>query len=132
MLIKSNKDKLDVEITIKNQKDNAYNTKVILNFSPNINYVTAKVSCVKLLSLFLVLFWCSSLMVGLVLSQEDCTLNHTKVECTVGYPFLGSNKEVRYILFHKINATTRLQVLISLHQITSPSPCVHLCRSISE
>lgn len=50
MLIKSNKDKLDVEITIKNQKDNAYNTKVILNFSPNINYVTAKVSCVKLLS----------------------------------------------------------------------------------
>ncbi len=24
----------------------------------------------------------------------DCTLNHTKVECAVGYPFLGSNVEV--------------------------------------
>lgn len=50
MLIKSNKDKLDVKINIRNSKDNAYNTKVILSFSPNINYVKAKVSCLELLS----------------------------------------------------------------------------------
>lgn len=50
MLIKSNKDKLDVEISIRNRKDNAYNTKVILSFSPNINYVKAEVSCLEFLS----------------------------------------------------------------------------------
>lgn len=44
MLIKSNKDRLDVEISIRNRKDNAYNTKVILSFSSNINYVKAEVS----------------------------------------------------------------------------------------
>lgn len=37
------KDKLDVKIDIINKKDNAYNTKVILNFTPNINYVKVKV-----------------------------------------------------------------------------------------
>lgn len=107
MLIKSNKDKLDVKISIRNSKDNAYNTKVILSFSPNINYVKAEVSCLELLSatplfpasLFCVLTCVVFLFFGLfgiltVFSQEDCTLNHTKVDCAVGYPFLGSNVEV--------------------------------------
>lgn len=49
MLIKNNKDKLDVKISIRNSKDNAYNTKVILSFSPNINYVKAEVTCLELL-----------------------------------------------------------------------------------
>lgn len=66
MLIKANKEKIDVKITIKNNKDNAYNTKVIVSFTPNINY--AKVE-----------------------PENDCTLNNSKVECAVGYPFLGSN-----------------------------------------
>lgn len=125
MLIKSNKDKLDVEITIRNRKDNAYNTKVILNFSPNINYVTAKVSSGELLSvtrpfpdsLFVLKWEFFFLRFGLfgivtALSQEDCTLNHTKVECTIGYPFLGSNVEVRGISFHKINTATCRTVVI--------------------
>uniref|UniRef100_A0A8C4ERS6 Integrin, alpha 1 n=1 Tax=Dicentrarchus labrax TaxID=13489 RepID=A0A8C4ERS6_DICLA len=67
MLIKANKEKIDVNINIRNSKDNAYNTKVIVSFTPNINY-----------------------------PEKDCTLNHTKVECAVGYPFLGSNVEVRF------------------------------------
>uniref|UniRef100_A0A8D3DJB7 VWFA domain-containing protein n=1 Tax=Scophthalmus maximus TaxID=52904 RepID=A0A8D3DJB7_SCOMX len=69
MMIKSNKDKFDVNINIRNSKDYAYNTKVILSFTPNINYVKP---------------------------EKGCTLNHTKVECAVGYPFLGSNVEVRF------------------------------------
>ncbi|XP_075899753.1 integrin alpha-1 isoform X1 [Nelusetta ayraudi] len=76
MLIKSNKDKLDVKISIRNSKDNAYNTKVILSFSPNINYVKA---------------------------EEDCTLNHTKVDCAVGYPFLGSNVEEQFRVTFEAN-----------------------------
>ncbi|XP_054908607.1 integrin alpha-1 [Poeciliopsis prolifica] len=67
MLIKVNsKDKLDVKIDISNKKDNAYNTKVILNFTPNINYVKVE-------------------------PEKECTPDNTKVECAVGYPFLGSN-----------------------------------------
>uniref|UniRef100_A0A672IG08 VWFA domain-containing protein n=1 Tax=Salarias fasciatus TaxID=181472 RepID=A0A672IG08_SALFA len=66
MLIKVNKkDKLDLNINVRNSKDNAYNTKVIVSFTPNINYV-----------------------------KMACSLNHTRVECPVGYPFLGNNVEV--------------------------------------
>uniref|UniRef100_A0A7N6A4J6 VWFA domain-containing protein n=1 Tax=Anabas testudineus TaxID=64144 RepID=A0A7N6A4J6_ANATE len=54
---------IDVTITVRNSRDNAYNTKVTLNFTPNINYV-----------------------------KTGCTLNNTKLECAVGYPFLGSNE----------------------------------------
>lgn len=43
MLIKTSKDKIDVNINIRNSKDNAYNTKVILSFTPNINYVKVEV-----------------------------------------------------------------------------------------
>lgn len=43
MLIKTIKDKIDVNINIRNSKDNAYNTRVILSFSPNINYMKAEV-----------------------------------------------------------------------------------------
>ncbi|XP_077479570.1 integrin alpha-1 [Stigmatopora argus] len=68
LLIGSKKDKLDVNIRVRNSKDNAYNTKVVVSFTPNINYVKVE-------------------------PDNDCTLNHTKVECAVGYPFLGSNDE---------------------------------------
>uniref|UniRef100_A0A672II73 VWFA domain-containing protein n=1 Tax=Salarias fasciatus TaxID=181472 RepID=A0A672II73_SALFA len=67
MLIKVNKkDKLDLNINVRNSKDNAYNTKVIVSFTPNINYV-----------------------------KMACSLNHTRVECPVGYPFLGNNENFK-------------------------------------
>uniref|UniRef100_A0A3Q2YE76 Integrin subunit alpha 1 n=1 Tax=Hippocampus comes TaxID=109280 RepID=A0A3Q2YE76_HIPCM len=68
LVIRAKKDKLDVNIRVRNSKDNAYNTKVVLSFTANINYVKVE-------------------------PEKDCTLNHTKVECAVGYPFLGSNVE---------------------------------------
>uniref|UniRef100_A0A665UZT5 VWFA domain-containing protein n=1 Tax=Echeneis naucrates TaxID=173247 RepID=A0A665UZT5_ECHNA len=36
-------DKIEVNINVRNSKDNAYNTKVILSFTPNINYVKVEV-----------------------------------------------------------------------------------------
>uniref|UniRef100_A0A671UNV5 Integrin, alpha 1 n=1 Tax=Sparus aurata TaxID=8175 RepID=A0A671UNV5_SPAAU len=69
MLIKSKNDKIDVNINIRNSKDNAYNTKVTLSFTPNINYKKVE-------------------------PEKGCSLNHTTVECAVGYPFLGKNLEV--------------------------------------
>uniref|UniRef100_A0AAQ5YKR3 VWFA domain-containing protein n=1 Tax=Amphiprion ocellaris TaxID=80972 RepID=A0AAQ5YKR3_AMPOC len=43
--------KIDVNINVRNSKDNAYNTKVILSFSPNINYVKVEVRFLLLLFL---------------------------------------------------------------------------------
>ncbi|XP_042365200.1 integrin alpha-1 [Plectropomus leopardus] len=68
MTIISNKDKFDVSINVRNSKDPAYNTKVILSFTPNINFVKVE-------------------------PEKECTLNNTRVECAVRYPFLGSNEE---------------------------------------
>ncbi|XP_013861959.1 integrin alpha-1 isoform X2 [Austrofundulus limnaeus] len=69
MLIKVNaRDKIDVNIRVRNSRDSAYNTKVNISFTPNINYVKVE-------------------------PEKDCTLNNTKVECAVGYPFLGQNAE---------------------------------------
>nr|XP_033503082.1 integrin alpha-1 [Epinephelus lanceolatus] len=78
MVIKTNKDKLDVNINIRNSKDNAYNTKVALSFTPNINYVKVE-------------------------PEMACTLNNTKVECAVGYPFLGSNVEEDFKVKFQVN-----------------------------
>ena len=43
MVIKSYKEKITVSVEVKNSKDNAYNTKVIVHFSQNINYVKVEV-----------------------------------------------------------------------------------------
>uniref|UniRef100_H3CQ26 Integrin subunit alpha 1 n=1 Tax=Tetraodon nigroviridis TaxID=99883 RepID=H3CQ26_TETNG len=68
MLIKSSNDKIDVDITVRNRKDNAYNTKVTLSFTPNINFINVETDIV-------------------------CSLLEAKVECAVGYPFFGSMEE---------------------------------------
>ncbi|XP_056146316.1 integrin alpha-1 [Lampris incognitus] len=78
-VIKSNKEKMNVSITIKNRKDNAYNTKVTTTFTQNINYVKAEPDTM------------------------DCSLNHTKVDCAVGYPFLGKNLEYKFKLKFEVN-----------------------------
>ncbi|KAM9840911.1 integrin alpha-1 [Aulostomus maculatus] len=78
MVIKANKEKIDLNIRVKNSKDNAYNTKVIVSFTPNINYVKVE-------------------------PEKDCTLNHTKVECAVGYPFLGNNVEEFFKVKFEVN-----------------------------
>uniref|UniRef100_A0A8C7YDL3 Integrin, alpha 1 n=1 Tax=Oryzias sinensis TaxID=183150 RepID=A0A8C7YDL3_9TELE len=65
--------KMDVQVTVKDKGDNAYNTKVLVTFTPNINYVKVEVSCLS------------------------------SLECAVGYPFLGSRVEFYiflYILLH--------------------------------
>lgn len=48
MLIKSSNDKIDVIINVRNSKDNAYNTKVTLSFTPNINFINVEVRFMQL------------------------------------------------------------------------------------
>ena len=100
MLIKTQKDKIEVNINIRNSKDNAYNTKVTLSFTPNINYKKVEVRFLELIRLhrsavcvcFLRCVWWPCALC--YQPEKDCSLNHTTVECAVGYPFLGKNLEV--------------------------------------
>ncbi|XP_041666679.1 integrin alpha-1 [Cheilinus undulatus] len=78
MMITSINDRLEVNVNIRNSKDNAYNTKVILSFTSNINYNKAE-------------------------PENLCSLNDSKVECNVGYPFLGSNKEENFKVKFQMN-----------------------------
>uniref|UniRef100_A0A8C7IJN8 Integrin subunit alpha 1 n=1 Tax=Oncorhynchus kisutch TaxID=8019 RepID=A0A8C7IJN8_ONCKI len=79
LVIKANKEKFHVLITTRNSKDNAYNTKVMLSFTENINYVKVEPK------------------------EKDCSLNNTKVECAVGYPFLKSNVEEVFKILFEVN-----------------------------
>uniref|UniRef100_A0A671T7X0 Integrin alpha-1-like n=1 Tax=Sinocyclocheilus anshuiensis TaxID=1608454 RepID=A0A671T7X0_9TELE len=69
LLIKSNQEKFYVNIDIHNSGDNAYNTKVTLSHTENINYVKVEPK------------------------DKDCETNHTRIVCAVGYPFLKTDKK---------------------------------------
>ncbi|XP_044030086.1 integrin alpha-1 isoform X2 [Siniperca chuatsi] len=105
MMIKANKDKIDVNIIVRNSKDNAYNTKVILSFTPNINYVKVE-------------------------PEKVCTLNHTKVECAVGYPFLGSNVEEKFNVKFEINPK-HVQAVIQIN-VTATSDSEELASTLHD
>ncbi|XP_040013228.1 integrin alpha-1 isoform X2 [Xiphias gladius] len=105
MVITSKKDKIDVNINIRNSKDNAYNTKVILNFTPNINYVKVE-------------------------PEKGCSLNHTKVECAVGYPFLGSNVEENFKVKFEMNPK-HIQEVIQIN-VTATSDSEELASTLHD
>ncbi|XP_024155499.1 integrin alpha-1 [Oryzias melastigma] len=71
--------KMFVHVTVKNKGDNAYNTKVLVSFTPNINYVKVE-------------------------PEMTCNLNNTSgLDCAVGYPFLGSRVEETFKLIFEAN-----------------------------
>uniref|UniRef100_A0A8C7YCG8 Integrin, alpha 1 n=1 Tax=Oryzias sinensis TaxID=183150 RepID=A0A8C7YCG8_9TELE len=70
--------KMDVQVTVKDKGDNAYNTKVLVTFTPNINYVKVE-------------------------PEMTCNPNRSSLECAVGYPFLGSRVEETFKLIFETN-----------------------------
>ncbi|XP_026152925.1 integrin alpha-1 isoform X2 [Mastacembelus armatus] len=106
MVIKARaKDKIDVTVNIRNSKDSAYNTKVILSFTPNINYVKVE-------------------------PEMACILNHTKVECAVGYPFLGSNVEENFRVKFEVNSE-HIQEVIQIN-VTATSDSEELASTLND
>ncbi|KAJ3605920.1 hypothetical protein NHX12_027963 [Muraenolepis orangiensis] len=102
MVIKANKEKITVFVDVKNTKDNAYNPKVIVSFSKNINYVKVEPEI------------------------KECNLNETKLECAVGYPFLASNAEEHFKLKfevtpHHIAADIQINITVTSDSDESPS-----------
>ncbi|XP_026798460.3 integrin alpha-1 [Pangasianodon hypophthalmus] len=95
LVIKAYHEKFHVSINIMNSGDNAYNTKVTLSTTENINYVKVEPK------------------------DKDCELNHTKAACAVGYPFLKSNvSEVFKILFEVNPSHIRKDIIINVTATT--------------
>uniref|UniRef100_A0A3B1J0P4 Integrin subunit alpha 1 n=1 Tax=Astyanax mexicanus TaxID=7994 RepID=A0A3B1J0P4_ASTMX len=97
LLIKASQEKFQVSINIKNSGDNAYNTRVILSTTENINYVKVEPK------------------------DKDCELNNTRVVCAVGYPFLKTNAvEELQILFEVNLLSVKKDIVINV-TVTSDS-----------
>uniref|UniRef100_A0A9J7ZMS4 Integrin subunit alpha 1 n=1 Tax=Cyprinus carpio carpio TaxID=630221 RepID=A0A9J7ZMS4_CYPCA len=79
LLIKSNQDKFYVNIDIHNSGDNAYNTKVTLSHTENVNYVKVEPK------------------------DKDCETNLTRTVCAVGYPFLKIDKKESFKIQFEAN-----------------------------
>ncbi|CAL8322464.1 unnamed protein product [Lota lota] len=101
MVIKANKAKITVSVNVRNSKDNAYNTKVIVRFSKNINYVKVEPDI------------------------KECNLNQTQLECAVGYPFLASNAEEHFQLKFEVtpeHIAAEVQINVTATSDSDESP----------
>ncbi|XP_051973281.1 integrin alpha-1-like [Xyrauchen texanus] len=95
LFIKSNQEKFYVSINIHNSRDNAYNTKVSLTHTENINYVKIEPK------------------------EKDCEINNTRIVCAVGYPFLKSDKmETFSIQFQPNPSHIRKDIVINVTATT--------------
>ncbi|XP_066507809.1 integrin alpha-1 [Hoplias malabaricus] len=91
LVITASKEKFQVAVKIKNSGDNAYNTKVLLSTTENINYV------------------------GVEQKEKDCEPNNTRVLCAVGFPFLKSNAQENFVIIFEVNSThVHKEIIINL------------------
>ncbi|XP_077099170.1 integrin alpha-1 [Siphateles boraxobius] len=95
LLIKSNQEKFYVNINVHNSGDNAYNTRVTLSHTENINYVKVEPK------------------------EKDCETNNTRIVCAVGYPFLKTDiKESFKIQFEPNPSHIRKDIVINVTATT--------------
>uniref|UniRef100_A0A672KX46 Integrin subunit alpha 1 n=1 Tax=Sinocyclocheilus grahami TaxID=75366 RepID=A0A672KX46_SINGR len=95
LLIKSNQEKFYVTIDIHNSGDHAYNTKVTLSHTENLNYVKIEPK------------------------DKDCEMNHTRIICAVGYPFLKTDKKENFkIQFEPNPSHIRKDIVINVTATT--------------
>ncbi|XP_059400633.1 integrin alpha-1-like isoform X2 [Carassius carassius] len=91
LLIKSSQEKFYVNIDIHNSGDSAYNTKVTLSHTENLNYVKVEPK------------------------DKDCETNFTRILCAVGYPFLKTNKKESFrIQFEPNPSHIRKDIVINV------------------
>ncbi|MBV95237.1 Integrin alpha-1, partial [Eschrichtius robustus] len=64
LIVRSHNDKFNVSLTVKNKEDSAYNTRTIVNYSPNLIFS------------------------GIEAIQKDSCESNRNITCKVGYPFL--------------------------------------------
>ncbi|KAM5264279.1 integrin alpha-1 [Ctenodactylus gundi] len=96
-IVRSQNDKFNVSLTVKNKGDSAYNTRTIVQYSPNLIYS------------------------GIEGIQKDSCESNQNITCKVGYPFLRKGEMVTFKMLFQINASYLLENIIIHLTTTSDS-----------
>ncbi|XP_044876469.1 integrin alpha-1 [Mauremys mutica] len=96
-IIKSSNDKFNVLLSVRNKKDSAYNTRVLVQYSPNIIFS------------------------GIEGIQKDSCESKHNITCKVGYPFLKSGEEISFKIVFQFNASYLLENATVQVYVTSDS-----------
>ncbi|XP_032327848.1 integrin alpha-1 isoform X1 [Camelus ferus] len=97
LIVKSHNDKFNVSLTVKNKKDSAYNTRTIVNYSPNLIFSGIE-----------------------AIQKDSCESNHN-VTCKVGYPFLRRGEMVTFKILFQFNTSYLMENVIIHSSATSDS-----------
>ncbi|NXL64995.1 ITA1 protein, partial [Chordeiles acutipennis] len=84
-IVKSRNDKFTIQLSVKNKKDSAYNTRVLVQYSPNIIFA------------------------GIEDIQKDSCESNLNITCKVGYPFLKPAEEISFKISFQFNASYLLE-----------------------
>ncbi|NXC14195.1 ITA1 protein, partial [Corythaeola cristata] len=84
-IVKSRNDKFTIQLSVKNKKDSAYNTRVLVQYSPNIIFAGIE-----------------------DIQKDSCESNHN-ITCKVGYPFLKPAEEISFKISFQFNASYLLE-----------------------
>ncbi|XP_054842509.1 integrin alpha-1 [Eublepharis macularius] len=97
VIIKSSNYKFPVHLLVRNKKDSAYNTRVIVQYPANIIFVgTEKIQ------------------------KDSCELGHN-ITCKVGYPFLTPGEEISFNIAFQFNVSFLLENTTIQFSVTSDS-----------
>ncbi|KAG6940911.1 integrin subunit alpha 1 [Chelydra serpentina] len=96
-IVKSSNDKFNVLLSVGNKKDSAYNTRVLVQYSPNIIFA------------------------GIEGIQKDSCESSHNITCKVGYPFLKSGEEISFRIVFQFNASYLLENTTVQVYVTSDS-----------
>ncbi|NP_001296395.1 integrin alpha-1 precursor [Equus caballus] len=97
LIVRSHNDKFNVSLTVKNKKDSAYNTRTIVNYSPNLIFSGIE-----------------------AIQKDSCDSNHN-ITCKVGYPFLRTGEEVTFKILFQFNTSYLMENVIIHLSATSDS-----------
>ncbi|XP_071587082.1 integrin alpha-1 isoform X3 [Heliangelus exortis] len=84
-IVKTRNDKFTIQLSVKNKKDSAYNTRVLVQYSPNIIFSGIE-----------------------DIQKDSCESNHN-ITCKVGYPFLKPAEEISFKISFQFNASYLLE-----------------------
>ncbi|XP_012510748.1 PREDICTED: integrin alpha-1 [Propithecus coquereli] len=90
LIVRSQNDKFNISLTVKNKKDSAYNTRTIVHYSPNLIFS------------------------GIEAIQKDSCESKHNITCKVGYPFLRRGEMVTFKILFQFN-TSHLMENVTIH-----------------
>ncbi|EDL18369.1 mCG2843 [Mus musculus] len=81
LIVRSQNDKFNVSLTVKNKGDSAYNTRTVVQYSPNLIFS------------------------GIEEIQKDSCESNQNITCRVGYPFLRTGDVVNFKIIFQFNTS---------------------------